>query len=796
MVDTYRESIFKGLLPVFDGKANMYTRKPINGLGRGEIDVAVNLPGDRRERVFQVKIGWVTEISLDLLQRALEGHVREIPLNAMTSLDVVLRHLPSMNYIPVGRSLFSTPEGQTYPLGGGREVWSGYYQTVKLAQWKALLNVDVSSTVFHKCQPVVEFLIEVLAGKEHQNRSRRNIKELKRPLTDAQRVKFGKEIKGLKIEVTHCGQMKRKYRVYEVTRLPAQFQTFPLQLTNGQVVECTVAKYFLEKYKIKLEYSFLPCLQVGQATKHTFLPLEVCNIVNGQRCLKKLTDDQTTRMIERTSLEAPKREREINRIIQSANINNDKFVKEFELGMDNQLIKVDGRILEAPILQYGSLQGVKKKVTPRRGKWDMIGKQFYNGIEIWKWAIACFEIKREMNEESLRNFVQTFKTISNEAGMQIPVDPFCCNYVNNIEEVEPYFQYIKSKEPKVQLILVVLPGKTQIYAEVKRIGDTVMGIATQCIQAKTIKKAGNQAQTFSNIVLKVNVKLGGINNILLPEIRPKVFKEPVIFLGANIAHPPAGDIRRPSIASVVGSQDSNASRYVATVRLQSHRVEIIEDLRDMVKDLLLKFYKSTGGYKPHRIILYRDGVSESQFLRILNNELISIRTACLSMQNDSNYKPGITFIVVQKRHHTRLFLCDKKDLNDSGNKSQNVPPGTTVDQGITHPMEFDFYLCSHQGIQGTSRPSHYHVLWDDNKFTADELQQLTYHLCHTYVRCTRSVSIPAPSFYSHLVAFRARYHLGQREAETGSGSSEVPSFAAMENAVNVHENAKDVMYFA
>ena len=37
------------------------------------------------------------------------------------------------------------------------------------------------------------------------------------------------------------------------------------------------------------------------------------------------------------------------------------------------------------------------------------------------------------------------------------------------------------------------------------------------------------------------------------------------------------------------------------------------------------------------------------------------------------------------------------------------------------------------GIQGTSRPSHYHVLWDDNHFEADELQQMTYQLCHTYV---------------------------------------------------------------
>ncbi len=54
---------------------------------------------------------------------------------------------------------------------------------------------------------------------------------------------------------------------------------------------------------------------------------------------------------------------------------------------------------------------------------------------------------------------------------------------------------------------------------------------------------------------------------------------------------------------------------------------------------------------------------------------------------------------------------------------------------------------------------------DDNLFypPLDELQCLTYQLCHTYVRCTRSVSIPAPAYYAHLVAFRARYHLVEKE---------------------------------
>lgn len=81
--------------------------------------------------------------------------------------------------------------------------------------------------------------------------------------------------------------------------------------------------------------------------------------------------------------------------------------------------------------------------------------------------------------------------------------------------------------------------------------------------------------------------------------------------------------------------------------------------------------------------------------------------------------------------------------------------------GCGHRQHLSFHPIP--SWQGTSRPSHYYVLWDDNRFTADELQILTYQLCHTYVRCTRSVSIPAPAYYARLVAFRARYHLVDKE---------------------------------
>lgn len=83
-----------------------------------------------------------------------------------------------------------------------------------------MLNTDVSATAFYKAQSVIEFVCEVFYFK--------SIKEQQKPLTDSQTVKITKEIKGLKVEITHCGKMKRKYHVCNMIQRPASHQTFPL----------------------------------------------------------------------------------------------------------------------------------------------------------------------------------------------------------------------------------------------------------------------------------------------------------------------------------------------------------------------------------------------------------------------------------------------------------------------------------------------------------------------------------------------------------------------------------------
>lgn len=56
----------------------------------------MTLPGEGDDRKFRVSIKWCAQVSLYMLQEALEGRLRMIPKESVDALDVILRHLPSM----------------------------------------------------------------------------------------------------------------------------------------------------------------------------------------------------------------------------------------------------------------------------------------------------------------------------------------------------------------------------------------------------------------------------------------------------------------------------------------------------------------------------------------------------------------------------------------------------------------------------------------------------------------------------------------------------------------------------
>jgi len=62
-----------------------------------------------------------------------------------------------------------------------------------------------------------------------------------------------------------------------------------------------------------------------------------------------------------------------------------------------------------------------------------------------------------------RNFTTQLQRISNDAGMPIIGQPCFCKYAVGVDQVEPMFKYLKQTFQGIQLVCVVLPGKTPVY---------------------------------------------------------------------------------------------------------------------------------------------------------------------------------------------------------------------------------------------------------------------------------------------------------------------------------------------
>ncbi|KAG6587931.1 Protein argonaute PNH1, partial [Cucurbita argyrosperma subsp. sororia] len=797
LVKHYRSTELGMRLPVYDGGSNLYTAGLLPFTSK---EFTVILADEEegaatpREREFKVQIKFVTLASMHQLQELFAGKQVKNPQEALTIIDIVLRELHAQRYISVGRFFYSPCIKKPQHVGGGLQVWRGFYQSIRPTQMGLSLNIDMSSTAFIEAIPVIDFVAQIL-----------NKDVYSRPLSDADRIKIKKVLRGVKVEVTHRGNVRRKYRISGLTTQPTRELIFPL---DEQMNMKSVVEYFQEVYGYTIQYTHLPCLQVGNQKKVNYLPMEACKILKGQRYTKGLNEKQIASLLKVSCQRPSDQEMDILQTVHQNAYEEDPYAKEFGISINTKLTSVEARVLPSPWLKFHDT-GKEREHLPQVGQWNMMNKKVINGSVVRYWA--CINFSRNVQESIACGFCQQLVQMCQVSGMEFNPDPAIPIYSARPDQVKKALKYVcnavytKHEGMELELLIAILPDNNgSLYGDLKRICETELGLISQCCLTKHVFKKSRQY--LANVSLKINVKMGGRNTVLLDALRsriPLVSDIPTIIFGADVTHPESGENSLPSIAAVVASQDwPEVTKYAGLVCAQPHREELIQDLfktwKDphrgtvaggMIRELLLSFKKATG-QKPLRIIFYRDGVSEGQFYQVLLHELDAIRKACASLE--PSYQPPVTFIIVQKRHHTRLFTSNHSDRS-STDKSGNILPGTVVDSKICHPTEFDFYLCSHAGIQGTSRPAHYHVLWDENNFSADDIQSLTNNLCYTYARCTRSVSVVPPAYYAHLAAYRARFYVepdAQENAKrcctrTTNGSSVRPLPALKERVKNV-----------
>ncbi|XP_052875109.1 protein argonaute 1-like isoform X3 [Gossypium arboreum] len=635
LVKLYRESYLGKHLPAYDGRKSLYTAGPLPFVSK---EFRITLIDDddgsgmqRRECEFRVVIKLAARADLHHLGLFLQGKQADAPQEALQVLDIVLRELPTSRYCPVGRSFYSPYLGRKQSLGEGIESWRGFYQSIRPTQMGLSLNIDMSSTAFIEPLPVIDFVAQLL-----------NRDVSSRPLSDADRVKIKKALRGVKVEVTHRGNMRRKYRISGLTSQATRELTFPVD-ERGTMK--SVVEYFYETYGFVIQHTQWPCLQVGNQQRANYLPMEVCKIVEGQRYSKRLNERQITALLRVTCQRPQEREYDIIETVHQNAYHEDPHAKEFGIKISEKLASVEARILPAPWLKYHDT-GREKNCLPQVGQWNMMNKKMVNGGTVNNWI--CINFSRQVQDSVALRFCYELSQMCYISGMAFTPEPVLPPISARPEQVEKVLKTryhdavtkLQTQRKELDLLIVILPDNNgSLYGDLKRICETDLGIVSQCCLTKHVFKMSKQY--LANVALKINVKVGGRNTVLVDAISrriPLVSDRPTIIFGADVTHPHPGEDSSPSIAAVVASQDwPEITKYAGLVCAQAHRQELIQDLfktwqdpvrgtvsGGMIKELLISFRRATG-HKPQRIIFYRDGVSEGQFYQVLLYELDAIR---------------------------------------------------------------------------------------------------------------------------------------------------------------------------
>lgn len=735
-------------LVAFDGHKNAYTVQPLD-VDRLAGGAEVVVPLDNRERRFTVSVKLANVVDLRCLKSGTEQNMAKLT-TAKQCLEVAFGTVSDRNekFIRFKRSCYLAPS-ERVDVGANHELWYGLHQSLIIGS-KLFLNVDVAHKAFPSGVPILKVVGDLA------RRSWKDPPSVPNYFDEEMASKFNHFLKGLEVSYTGPSAVQKVFK-YNGLKGPASQQTF----TSNDGTKMTVAAYFAQQ-GYRLKHPNLPVMHVGSTVRNIFLPMELCQILPGQALAKKHPNECTQKIIKLAATDTDTRKRKITELKDQLNYNGSPILKEFGIGVGKDFEVIDGRIIAPPQIVYKN----NKSIRVNRGQWDAEGAAFIaSKQQELRWII--FNLDGFVGQQDINTFGMNIFRESQKKGMQLQSFSMQNTYYEPPnrrmnprqldEELKNTFNNFKRLQ--MDIVVVVIPGVGDHYFKTKQNTELDIGLLTTCVKGNTIKNNRSPLQVVNNILLKMNGKTNGTNHVVRSS-NPKLpqIKKRVMYIGADVTHPSPDQSTIPSVAGVSASFDLEGFRYRMNFRLQHPTEEMIQDLETIVRDMLFYYKAKNKQLLPETILYYRDGVSDGEFSKVLDIELNAIQKAIAS----TNAKITVTFIVVQKRHHTRFFPGPKCPKDG---KNQNVPPGTVVDRYITSPNNFQFFLTSHQAIQGVAKPAKYTILYDDERYDPDQLQSLTYALCHMYARCNRSVSYPAPTYYAHWIAARGKVYIQDRKLD-------------------------------
>ncbi|KIL63066.1 hypothetical protein M378DRAFT_193040 [Amanita muscaria Koide BX008] len=723
-------------------------------------------------KVYNVSIEYLGEIDLNVLRQYTEANLqyRDYDMQPVISaLNLVLQHHASRTGVRVGKKdsngeskfFFDPGEQNRRRLAPGSEIWQGFFISVRPTFKQLMVNINVCYTAFIEAGNLADALFAI-GGNTH----------------GAMPTLPPSIANSIKVKTKHLKHRKKLFKIGTTTARNTFFKC-----SEYGDVNLSVEQYFQRKYSIKLKHpTDLPVVSLGVIDKngtksHNWVPAELCDIVVGLPRRGKLSDIETSNMIRYACNTPGTNARDIVETglpILGFTSNNSSVLNTFGIEIENKMSGIPARVLPPPRLAYR-----EGRTDMKEGAWNILNVKFQLGAQVRPWWVLYVNDSRgrTRQQDELRPLIEAFKDKCMKCGMAIPREmpallPIASlNKIHNDDQartgalrcIQDILTVAMRQKGKPSFVLVLLERVDHfIYPGIKRIGDVTLGIHTVHMQLDKALDPRKQDQYLSNVALKVNTKLGGINHKLDDGAMRWLRKKPTMMVGIDVTHAgPGSRAGTPSIAAVVASIDDSFVHFPCSLGIQEYdpkqdNKEMVDNLCDMLVERL-KAYEARNKKLPERIFVFRDGVSEGQFSVLLREEYPKILRAFEKLSAKAKYKPLLSIVVCGKRHHAKFPATDAQYADRTG----NTKPGTVVDKGVTSVFDYDFYLQAHAGLQGTVKSTHYTVIYDENRFEPDEIQKGTYDQSYLYARATRSVSLIPPAYYADLACERGRCYLNE-----------------------------------
>jgi len=406
-------------------------------------------------------------------------------------------------------------------------------------------------------------------------------------------------------------------------------------------------------------------------------------------------------------------------------------MREWGIKISPNLVKFPARTLEP------------EKIKQREGQRDLSysmdnadwGNQFRNfkmfngGPGCHKWLLV--HSGREAQEA--RDFSDMVVKASAGMGFQmrppIPLlvpDPRTAAFVEKVNEAA-------DKNP--QMVMIVVPNnKGDTYHAIKKVLLVDRPIPSQVITGTLLKKGKGLMSVATKVALQMAAKLGAEPwGVAMP------VKDTMV-IGYDSYHD--SNQRGMAVGAVVATLNQTMTKFSSSCTMHRNDEEMLSQMKVCVTNAVRK-YQAYNGFYPSRVVVYRDGVGEGQIPYVKEIEIAAIK----SVFKENGFDPMFAFIVVSKRINSRFFQMD------NGGPPNNPPSGSVIDDVVTQPERYDFFLVSQSVRQGTVNPTSYNIIENNTQFKPEHFQKLTYKLCHLYYNWPGTVRVPCVCQYAHKLAY-------------------------------------------